>query len=202
MLSSCLERYIHGLLFVSQVASWWLRWGWDNQRSCFLERQLHYKVWKKIVIAVVDVFFKEYLRKPNNKDIDRLLAHGERWDFPNMLGSIDCMHWKWKNCPTAWKSQYCGHIHELTIILEAVASYDLWIWYAFFWFPGSNNDINMLEQSHIFFELAQGRAPTVNYSINGHDYTLKYYLANGIYPKWQYLWKQSQLHKDKNENYL
>ena len=32
---------------------------------------------KKFVTAVIDVFFEEYLRKPNNKDIARLLAHGE-----------------------------------------------------------------------------------------------------------------------------
>ena len=48
---------------------------------------------------VVDVFFEEYLRKPNNEDIDRLLAHGKCRDFPDMLGSTDHMHWKWKNCP-------------------------------------------------------------------------------------------------------
>ena len=33
---------------------------------------------KKFVTAVIDVFFEEYLRKPNNEDIARLLAHGER----------------------------------------------------------------------------------------------------------------------------
>ena len=142
------------------------------------------EILKNFVIAVIDVFSEEYLRKPNNEHIGRLLAHGKRRGFPGMLGSIDCMHWKWKNCPSAWKCQYCGHIREPTIILEAVTSYDLWIWHAFFGLPGSNNDINVLKRSHVFNELAKGRVPTVHYSINGHDYTMRYYLANGIYPKW------------------
>ena len=79
---------------------------------------------------------------------------------------------------------YCGHIREPSIILEAVASYDLWIWHSFFGLPGSNNDINVLERSHVFSKLAQGRALAVNYSVNGHYYTIEYYLADGIYPQW------------------
>jgi hypothetical protein len=70
-----------------------------------------------------------------------------------MLRSIDCMHWKWKNCPASWQGMYTGHFHEPTIILEAVASYDLWIWHAFFGLPGSHNDINVLERSFIFSDL-------------------------------------------------
>ncbi|XP_038708508.1 uncharacterized protein LOC120003562 [Tripterygium wilfordii] len=31
---------------------------------------------------------------------------------------------------------------------------------------------------------SSGHASTVNYSINGHDYIMGYYLANGIYPGW------------------
>ncbi|XP_020266242.1 uncharacterized protein LOC109841706 [Asparagus officinalis] len=56
---------------------------------------------KKFVITVVEVFGVEYLRTPNSDDLKRLLAIGERRSFPGMLGSIDCMHWTWKNCPTA-----------------------------------------------------------------------------------------------------
>ena len=113
-----------------------------------------------------------------------MLALGESRGFLGLLGCIDCMHWKWKNCPSGWKGQYTGHNREPTIILEAVALYDLWIWHAFFGLPGSHNDINVLDHSFIFTKLAQGRAPSVNYSINGHNYTMGYYLADGIYPSW------------------
>ncbi|XP_062176021.1 uncharacterized protein LOC133881074 [Alnus glutinosa] len=104
------------------------------------------------VKAVVSIFSAEYLRSPNPEDIARLLAIGESRGFPGMLGSINCMHWKWKNCPNAWR--------------------------------GSHNDINVLERSNVFANLAEGRAPPVNYSVNGHDYTIRYYLADGIYPSW------------------
>ena len=139
---------------------------------------------QRFVQAVVAIFSDVYLRAPNKDDIAKLLEMGKNRGFPGMLGSIDCMHWKWKNCPTAWKGMYCGHIHEPTIILEAVASYDLWIWHAFFGLPGSHNDINVLERSSVFSLLTEGRAPQVDYSINGNDYTMGYYLADGIYPQW------------------
>ena len=53
-----------------------------------------------------------------------------------------------------------------------------------FWLLGLNNDINVLEWSHIFNDLAEGRAVAVHYSINSHDYIMRYYLADGIYTKW------------------
>ena len=58
---------------------------------------------EKFVIAMIDIFSEEYLRKPNNEGIATLLAHDKRRGFSGMLGSVDCIHWKWKNCPCAWK---------------------------------------------------------------------------------------------------
>ncbi|KAL6552360.1 hypothetical protein OROHE_007724 [Orobanche hederae] len=132
---------------------------------------------KRFVKAVVEVFGPEYLRRPNMEDTTRLLAVAKQRGFPGMLGSIDCMHWKWKNCPTASQGTYTGHVHETTIILEAIASYDLWIWHSFFGLPGSLNDINVLDRSNVFHELAEDRGPEVNFSINGHEYKMGYYLA-------------------------
>lgn len=102
-----------------------------------------------------------------------------------MLGCLDCMHWEWQNCPVAWKGQFTrGDYKVPTIMLEAVASYDIWIWHAFFEAAGSNNDINVLDQSPLFTEQLQGRAPAVQFSINGTQYNMGYYLADGLYPDW------------------
>jgi hypothetical protein len=102
--------------------------------------------------------------------------------WPGMLESKDCMHWRWKNCPKAWHGFYCGKSRDPTIVLEAIASHDFWIWHCFFGLPGSLNGIDVLHRSHLFAKLASGEGPACNYKVNGHDYTMGYYLADGIYP--------------------
>ena len=140
---------------------------------------------KYFVEGVIAVFGERYLRRPTKEDAERLLKIGERRGFPGMFGSIDCMHWQWERCPTAWKGQFTrGDQKVPTIILEAVASHDLWIWHAFFGLPGSHNDINVLHRSHLFARLADGQAPKVDFTINGHSYNMGYYLTDGIYPQW------------------
>ena len=82
---------------------------------------------KRFFRAVVEVFGERYLRSPNANDVARLLQIGEKRGFPGMLGSLDCMHWAWKNCSTTWAGQYIERSGSPTIILEAVDDYDLWI---------------------------------------------------------------------------
>ncbi|XP_062026482.1 uncharacterized protein LOC133742819 [Rosa rugosa] len=142
---------------------------------------------KRFCRAVIEVFGNRYLRTPNAENVARLFYICEERGFPGMLGGLDCMHWRWKNCPTAWAGMYAGRSRSPTIILEAVADYDLWIWHAHFGLPGSNNDINVLEASHLFANLAEGKSPPVNYKILEKDYDTGYYLADGIYPKWSTL---------------
>jgi hypothetical protein len=85
------------------------------------------KCLRRFTVAVVKVFGPEYLRPLNEQDTAELLAIRAKSGFSGMLGSINCMHWGWKNCPTAWYGMYRGHKKESTIILEVVASKNLWI---------------------------------------------------------------------------
>jgi hypothetical protein len=46
------------------------------------------------VQGVRHLFGQQYLRRPTQQDVQRLLEQGEAHGFPGMLGSLDCMHWE------------------------------------------------------------------------------------------------------------
>ncbi|XP_013594769.1 PREDICTED: uncharacterized protein LOC106302917, partial [Brassica oleracea var. oleracea] len=60
----------------------------------------------------IQLFGDEYLRRPNEDDLQRLLDVGEVRGFSGMIGSIDCIHWEWKNCPSAWK----GTLNDINVL--------------------------------------------------------------------------------------
>ncbi|GJV30269.1 retrovirus-related pol polyprotein from transposon 17.6 [Tanacetum coccineum] len=137
-------------------------------------------------MCIIELYMPKYLRKPTLEDVVKIQQkHNNVHGFPGMLGSIDCMHWEWKNCPVSWQGQYGrGDKKYPTIMLEAVASQDLWIWHAFYGMAGANNDINVLDNSPLFDDLLDDLAPVVPYVVNGVQYRNGYYLADGIYPEW------------------
>uniref|UniRef100_A0A0D3BBI7 DDE Tnp4 domain-containing protein n=1 Tax=Brassica oleracea var. oleracea TaxID=109376 RepID=A0A0D3BBI7_BRAOL len=127
----------------------YLRLGETATRSCL----------ENFVEGIIYLFGDEYLRRPTPADLQRLLDIGEHRGFPRMIGSIDCMHWEWKNCPTAWKWQY-----------SCVS--------------GTLNDINVLDRSPVFDDIIKGQAPQVTFTVNGRECHMAYYLTDGIYLKW------------------
>ena len=77
--------------FAADAVDEYLRLGESTALSC-----LH-----NFTDGIIRLFGNEYLRRPTPEDLQRLLDIGEKRGFPGMVGSIDCMHWKWKNCPTS-----------------------------------------------------------------------------------------------------
>lgn len=140
------------------------------------------KAFGKVIVAE---FGQEYLREPTEEDLKRIMSINVARGFPGCIGSIDCQHWEWKNCPIAWAGQFKGKEKKPTIVLEAICDAELWIWHCFFGSPGSLNDINVLDHSTTIERILAGHFPPhIQYKVNGVERTLPYYLADGIYPAW------------------
>ena len=51
----------------------------------------------RLFMKVLFRFFSpEYLLAPNEEDIKMLMVMNEAKSWPGMRGSMDCMHWRWK----------------------------------------------------------------------------------------------------------
>ena len=134
--------------------------------------------------AIINRYGKEYLRAPTKEDLEMILRLHEGKGWPGLLGSLDVMHWEWKNCPKAHRGAYQGKEGVATIALEAAVDCRLWFWHAWFGMPGANNDLNILDRSPFFHDLSAGRTPKVQFAINNQQHNLGYYLVDGIYPNW------------------
>ena len=149
--------------------------------------------------AVVAEFGPTYMRRANEADLRKILLINGARGFPGMIGSIDCMHWTWKNCPKAWHGQFQGKSKKPTLVLEAVATQDTWIWHSFFGVSGKYNDLSIVQRSPVFDDLLNGTAPQVSFEVNGHHYDMPYYLTDGIYPSWATFvsaWPNPVTHKE------
>ncbi|XP_022040286.1 uncharacterized protein LOC110942832 [Helianthus annuus] len=154
--------------------------------------------------GVISLYGRRYLRMPTAADVPLLYeAHQRIHGFPGMLGSLDCTHWEWATYPTAWKGQHHRGDHDgLTLILQAVASQDLWIWHAYFGMAGANNDIQVLMSLNLFDDVIDGVAPDTSFYANDVEYKYGYYLTDGIYPEWATLVKTLSCPDDENRLYF
>ena len=105
--------------------------------------------------------------KPTYDDYRQKLAINEARGFSGIFGSLDCMHYEWKNCPLAWQGDFGDRDGKNSIILEAMADQSLYIWYIYFGLPGSNNDLNVLDQSPLIHDLLSGTACDMTFELNG-----------------------------------
>ncbi|GKB74137.1 ribonuclease H-like domain, reverse transcriptase, RNA-dependent DNA polymerase, partial [Tanacetum coccineum] len=55
-------------------------------------------------MCIIELYMPKYLRKPTLEDVEKIQQkHNNVHGFPGMLGSIDCVHWEWKNYPVSWQ---------------------------------------------------------------------------------------------------
>jgi hypothetical protein len=143
-------------------------------------------------------------RCPSPAEIERSTTINAGRGFPGMFASWDCKHFAWKNCPVALAGQHKGKESEKTLVLEAIADPDLYIWYYFFGEAGSLNDINILNKSSIIGSILDGSfdIKTQPYTINETTRDWLYFLVDGIYPGYSIFINSINHPQDEKEKYF
>jgi hypothetical protein len=149
---------------------------------------------RKFNEAMTQYFGGEFLRLPTPSDLKSISElHLQVHGVPGMLGSLDCMHTYWKNCPVAWQGSFQGKAKgQSTIILEAVADHCLWFWHASYGYSGALNDLNVLTLSPLMRRITDGsftqteaESGVVPFDIGTSQSFLKMFmLVDGIYPSY------------------
>jgi hypothetical protein len=102
--------------------------------------------------GIVNCYGVEFLCHPTIANTQCLLAKAEEREFSDLLVSIDCMHGQWHNCSVGWQGQFTRGISNILqsllklLLLMAIRSRMPFL------VTGSNNDINMLNQSALFVD--------------------------------------------------
>ncbi|XP_022023915.1 uncharacterized protein LOC110924186 [Helianthus annuus] len=158
----------------------------ENEEYLHMAERTSRECLKYFCDTVCKIYAREFLRRPTSHDMTLLYqAYEEKHHLPGMFGSLDCTHFVWRFCSTEYRGQYMRGDHRYpTVMLEAVASQDLRFWHAFAGPPGSQNDINVLQQSPLFLTERNGTEPKCPFYVNNHLYKRGYLLADGIYPSW------------------
>jgi hypothetical protein len=73
--------------------------------------------------------------------------HHKQHGVRGMIGSLDCSHFVWANCPVAFHGQFQGKEEKRTIVMEAVCDYNRFAWHTVFGYSGVLNDINIWDAS-------------------------------------------------------
>ncbi|XP_076960655.1 uncharacterized protein LOC143637084 [Bidens hawaiensis] len=155
-------------------------------------------------IGIIQLYSRRCLRIPTSNDLTHIYdVHESKHSFLGMSGSIDCMHWEWANCPTAWRGQYtCGDHEVPKVSLQAIFSHNLWIWSANFGSVGSNNDINVLNASPVLEYYISRSIHVLPFYANDTFYRHGYYLGDGMYPEYSIIVKTFQDPIEEKRDYF
>ena len=153
-----------------------------------LSRSTVAQVTKLLLKFIVRRWQTTYLRRPNQLEPNKMMECNAERGFPGCMGSMDCTHWEWHQCPTGMAGAYQSRKGSRGVVVEAVCDDDLWIWHLFVGASGILNDINVLNQSPFYLDVTAGRwrPRGVSFTVNGITCTLPYCLVDRIYPRYAF----------------
>jgi len=140
------------------------------------------KFTKCIANSCLQKKFFSFLTPSDAKKVEAM--HYENHGVHGMIGSLDCSHFVWGNCPVAHHGQFQGKEGRPTIVVEAMADYNLYAWHAVFGYCRTLNDLSIWDSSYLLQSLCDGSFSKLDFpfTVGGERHEQLWMLVDGIYP--------------------
>ncbi|XP_026434548.1 uncharacterized protein LOC113332091 [Papaver somniferum] len=93
----------------------------SNDEYLRIGKTTAYKYLVLIFETMINHVGPTYLRKPTDADVREILKQNQERGFPEILGSLECMHWVWTGCPTYW----AGSQNDINVLHKSPLFEDL-----------------------------------------------------------------------------
>jgi hypothetical protein len=155
----------------------------------------YFQMGESTAMKCVKMFIKEmtkssfrtkYFSAMTAADAKRVEAcHKEVHGVHGMIGSLDCSHFVWGNCPVAYHGQFQGKEGKPTVVVEAMADHTLYVWHAVFGYAGTLNDLTIWDNSFLLHSICDGSFEMLDFqfTIGGEEFDKLWMLVDGIYPQ-------------------
>jgi len=111
---------------------------------------------KLLIEFLIRHFGPMYLRPPTADDLNRILQYNEERGLPGCIGSLDCSHLQWFECPKGTSGQYQNRAGKRSIVMETICNHNLLVWRVHAGSFGSSNVVNVLQHSPLFRKVVAG----------------------------------------------
>ena len=99
----------------------------------------------------------EYIYMPrNDAELKFVVGEYEELGLPGCIGSVDCVHIGWDNCPVQMKNMYTGKEGYPSIAYEVICTSRRRIQSVSFGHPGSRNDKHIVRTDETVMSLLEG----------------------------------------------
>jgi len=75
---------------------------------------------KLLMEFMVRLWGPTYLRRSNQDELNTIMERKKERGMPGCMGSLDCCHWEWHQCPTGMEGAYQSRKCKRGIFVEAV----------------------------------------------------------------------------------
>lgn len=126
-------------------------------------------LFKKVLVNMAERVYSLVVKVPSGEYLGKILKVSAALGLPGMIGSMDCTHLRWTQCPAKWTVMCKGKEAYPTLSFQAIVSHDRMIWHVSNWNFGRNNDITVTRCDTVPNQVRRGLFKDVEFTMMDSD---------------------------------